>query len=153
MSLPNQASDHLLRQMLGGLFKDPEMVRSTEGIEENLHSKALSGELTVPGGTSLSVIATRFPVLADLLRGRRSTLVKILEDREDETIMVVDSILSGGKACFFARLVKEPGHLQGWLEAQQWPLVRTIIQPIDHETVLVVSLVENFVLRSDEAVS
>lgn len=149
----NQASDHLLRQMLSGLFKDPDLLNGTEGVDELLHAKAWSGDLTVPGGTSLSVIAERFPVLADLLRGRRSTLVKILEDRDDETVMVVDSILSGGKACFFARLLREPAQVQTWVGHQQWPLVRTMIQPIDYEKVLVVSSVESFVLRSSEVSS
>lgn len=153
MSLPNRANDQLLRQILAALFKDPAIRESPDGVEELLHMKAESGDLTVPGGTSLSVVADRFPVLADLLKGRRSTLVKILEDREDETTMVMDSILSGGKALFFARLAKEPADLRRWLESQQWPKVQTTVQPIDHEKVLIVSSVESFVLRSAEAES
>lgn len=146
----HKISDDSLKQIASAWYGDPSL-RYHDGTAEDLFQiLARQGLLTAPGGAGLVVIAERFPVLADLHKGRRSTLVKILEDRNDETIMVADSILSGAKALFLVRLCSEPAQVRQWLDSQQWPRWKTNIQPIDHEKVMTISSMENFVLRSAE---
>lgn len=152
LSLPNKLSEDRLRQMLVRIFQDESLGREGESAEQILQQQAAAGYLTVPGGTVVSVVFDRFPVLADLQRpGRRSVLCDILMDRADETILVADSVLPGGKALFLARMASHKGQVLEWLDRQTWSRCSAIIRSIEHEEkVLMVSSLSAFVLSSSE---
>lgn len=149
---------HQLRQILGsmvgraGEIQWPNPTHSPDMSDDLMHV-INEGLIIHPdeSGSDLYVVPQRFPVLTDINSRRRSLIVQCLEDRDDETVVVVDSYLKGKDAIFFARLFV-PGFsitpVTTWLSRMMVNnSMSLIIKPIDETNHIMVANVQGFVSR------
>lgn len=147
---PENLSDYNFRQALKSLVRR-DWVMDQENFptaDDVLRALSQSGCLALPGGGSVFALLQRFPVYADIQRPRSSILAQVLRDRGDETVLVVDSRLSGKDALLACRMCGSLGELSNWVACLQWPRAAVHCQPYNHEEVIVVSPLASFVVES-----
>ena len=149
----NKINDYQLCQILKsitGLGDLPERL-SACNMDEIFAYIVNEGSLLLPfDQDNLFIVYERFPIFSDILRPKRSLLVKQLFDRPDEIGVIVDSVLTGKDAVFFATLAETNAQLCNWIGTMNDRFTEATIRPIDDDNKLIIAPVLSFVnLRND----
>ena len=143
-----KSNDYQLRRSLKAMSGIDEVMHVQGGIEEILHCLFMQEALSVPFACEdVFVLYDRIPVLSGALHPKKSPLITLMMDRQDETGLVVDSMLSGQESLWFAKIISGKSEVTDWLFSMQRP--NLVVKPIESDLSIMIAPLAAFMTKRE----
>jgi hypothetical protein len=141
-------NDFQIRQMCCALLEsDVDEYKDCANVEEFLERLTITGEISLPAFSRLYVIPQRVAIFAAIAKPNSAWLIQILQDRPDDTALVVDAIDKGRNAMYIARLISNKDQVNLWLSYMSPGRMHFTIRPVDAEQHVLVAALSCFIRR------
>lgn len=121
---PRASSSHQVRQMILSACKVPASsyyAQLDEPVSETLNQMIMADRLRLPfTHEAVELVTERWPLLQDL-GGKRSKLFKALTAHTDCVLLLIDSMISGRDALYFATYAQDMDEVENWVRSLTVP--------------------------------
>lgn len=145
-------TNYQFRQSLASLVKKPashgmwSRLEGADGMLEDYQTVVAEGYLQCPvDNQQVSVIPERFPLFIDMRSKKNSVLLQVLQDRNDEAILAVDSVLVGKDAIHLVGLVETATDVETWMSTMSKSRMEFTLRPINDTQKLIIAPLSCFV--------